>query len=143
MTYLEFYCPHSIELLFDLFYKFNIKTNESYNKKSKQLVLNAIKVLLSQNIIMLGSFDDGENFIEWNIKKEDVLKKIDRKWKIDAEFPDFYNIVWIKYQDWYVYKLKDMGFKSTTNWSSFIENEIGDLEQWIKDNKPKVAADES
>lgn len=137
MTHLEFYCPHSIELLFDFFGKFDIKTNEPYDKNKKQLVFNAINELLIQNIIIVGSIDDGKNFMHWNIENEDVLNKIEQKWKGNTEFPDFYNIVWFKYQKWYLDKLNDMGFKSTTNWNSFIETEIGDLEDWIKTNKPK------
>ncbi len=49
---LKFYIPNYLELLFDFFDELNIKTNSNYSNESKDKVLNILKTLLNQEIIM-------------------------------------------------------------------------------------------
>jgi len=133
----EFYIPHSIELLFDFFGKYNINTNEKYTKEIKRKVLNTISVLIQQKIIFVGNWIDKENFKKWDLANTETIKKIDNLWNENAEFSEFYNIAWFGYEKWYVDALESLGMTSQTDWGYFVKNKIGNLEKWIEDNKPK------
>ncbi len=39
-------------------------------------------------------------------------------------------------QKWYIKKLENLGLTHTTDWEWFVENKIGNLEDWIKKNRP-------
>ena len=47
MKELNFYNPYRVELLFDLFGEFKIKTNELYTKEKKMKVLFWVRKLLN------------------------------------------------------------------------------------------------
>lgn len=50
---------------------------------------------------------------------------------------DFYTIACFETKGWYVNKMRDLGMSPTRNWKMFVEEEIGDLEKWIMENRPE------
>lgn len=137
MTNIEFYCPYRIELLFDFFGKFKVSTQDNnYDRESKNKILNAVSILLEQKIIFAGKWIDVNNFEKWDMTIPKIVLQIDNLWKNNTEFPDFYNMVWFGYQSWYIEGLNRLGFERTRNWETFVREKIGDLEQWIEENKP-------
>lgn len=135
----EFYIPHSIELLFDFFSKLGIDINREHTKRDKKKVLKVIDALLKQKIIHVYSIDKefDDSLKRFEITNKEILKRIDEMWFEGAKFPDFYNMVWFGYEKWYIDALNDLGMPNFENWESFVKQKIGDLEQWIEENKPK------
>ena len=56
---------------------------------------------------------------------------------IEDKDPNFYGMVTFGSKKWYVNKLEEQGLTDTTDWETFVKNKIGDLEQWIEENRPK------
>lgn len=136
MTSIKFYCPYYIELLFDFFGEFNIKTNEKYTSEKKKKVLSAISELLSNEIIFVGKIEN-DVINRWNFSNNEIIKKIDNLWMEETDYAEFYNMVWFGYENWYIEKMEKLGFKNENDWNIFVKTVIGDLELWIKENKPK------
>jgi len=136
MNNYSFYIPNNIELIFDFFGDLAIKPNKPYSKKEKYEVLQWVGKLLKSEILYAGEYDNEKKFKKWNLPINEIIQKIECEWNEDLEFPEFYNLVWFSYQKWYIEALKKRGLTETKDWNNFIKNEIGDLEKWIKENKP-------
>ena len=134
------YEPYVIELLFDFFHELNIKLNKKCSREEKKAVLKVVETMLTQKVIYACSNDnklDGA-LRKWNLSDTEIVNKIDEIWFEGAKFPNFYDMVWFEYQDWYIKALEKKGFvNNITNWESFVKNKIGNLEKWIEENKPK------
>jgi hypothetical protein len=72
-----------------------------------------------------------------DLNTKQTIKFIDVTWFEGADFEDFVDMPMFKYKDWYLNALKNEGLTHTTNWKSFVEEKIGNLEKWIEENKPK------
>ena len=70
-------------------------------------------------------------------KKNGRMTYNDKIWFEGAKFPDLYGMVIFGTQKWYTEALEKKGMTNTTNWKLFVKNKIGNLEQWIEDNRPK------
>lgn len=137
MMNLKFYCPYYIELLFDYFGEFKIKTNERYTKDNKDKVLNSILEMLTNKVIFVSEKKKSE-FVKWNDSNKIIIERINSMWTENANFSDFYEMVWFGYEDWYINALKKEGYrKEKYSWNDFVKTKIGDLEKWIDENKPK------
>ena len=137
MIFKEFYIPHYIEYLFDFFGKYQIKTNKKYTQENKEKVLNSILTLLNQRIIFVGNWIDNNNFKRWNLSNKEIIEKINSLWLEGTEYPELYNIVYFNYEEWYIDELEKLGFNENSNWDTFIKENIGNLEKWIEENRPK------
>lgn len=137
MIPVNFYIPNKIELLFDFFGEFNIKTNEPYIRERKDKVLNSIKIMLLQNVIYVGKYDENKKFETWNTPVEEIISKLDKIWTENMQFSEFYDMVWFGYKKWYLERLVKESYESTMDWKWFIENKIGNIERWIEENKPE------
>ncbi len=92
--------------------------------------------MLKNNLIKVGNEWENEKSIYWDLSKEEILKKINVIWFDGAEYPDFLNMVWFSFMDWYIEALKKEGYgKERILWVDFVEKNIGNLEQWIEENK--------
>jgi hypothetical protein len=131
----KLYCPHTVELLFDFFGEFGIKTNETYSIEKKKKVLSKIHQMLDEEILFVSKKKDNE-FIRWNYPNEKIINRIDELWTETLNFSEFYNMIWFGYQEWYLEKLNILGVQYAKNWDEFINQKIGDLEKWINKNKP-------
>lgn len=68
-----------------------------------------------------------------NFEKMMYLQEL---WFIGADFSDFVSMPMFKYKDWYIKKLEDLGMTHYTDWKTFVNDKIGDLEKWIRENRP-------
>lgn len=59
-------------------------------------------------------------------------------WFIGADFEDFFSMPMFKYKDWYIKKLEDLGMTHYTDWTTFVDENIDDLEKWIEENRPII-----
>ena len=142
MKYLNLYCPLSTEHLWDFIAevldKNKIEFGSFKNKSLKKEVLEIISKLLNDNLIYVGNEWLNQSTIKrWNLSNEEIIKKIDEIWFESAEYPDFFNMIWFGFEDWYKNKIKNLGMTNTINWETFVNYKIGDLEKWIEENKPK------
>lgn len=140
MKYIDLYCPLNAEHLWDFIAAVLDEKNEKYSarKETKKEVLKIIAKQLKFKLLYAGNNWRNQSAIErWDLTNDEVMKKIDEIWFENAKYPDFFNMVWFRYEDWYKNKIEELGMTQTTNWKDFVKNKIGDLEQWIEDNKPK------
>jgi len=109
------------------------------DKLLKEFTLSYINEMIDKDIIYVGNkWSEDKSLIKWKYSKDEIIDKIDKMWNEDATFPDFLEMVWFGYQDWYINALKKMGLgQEKILWRDFIKNNIGNLEKWIEDNKPK------
>lgn len=93
--------------------------------------------MLENDLIRVGNEWDNKKLIYWNLSNMEVLKKIDEMWFENAEYPDFMEMVWFGFQEWYIEALKKEGYgKERILWTDFVEKNIGNLEKWIEKNRP-------
>ena len=136
--YLQIFSPTWTEYLWDIIAI--IKNNDKNISKVeiKKHTLNYIKLMLKNNLIKVGNEWENKKLIFWDLSNEMILKKIDTMWFDGANYPDFLNMVWFGYQEWYIEALKKIGYgKEKILWTDFVDKNIGDLEKWIEGNRPK------
>lgn len=136
------FAPYSNEYLFDFIYLLDYSDNDlksvQQGKKIKFEVIDVIKKLLDLKIILIYSWCNNPELNNKNLTIEETIFHIETIWFNGATFPDFYGMVMFGTQKWYADKLWEIGMTHTTNWESFVNEKIGDLEEWIEKNKPKV-----
>lgn len=133
----NFYIPYKIELLFDFFPELNVRVDKYYSSDEKKEVLKWVRKLLEERIIFAGEFGDDKKLKRWDLSIDKIIDKISANWKEDIDFPGFYNIVWFGYEDWYINALKKEGYNDELDWKWFLDNKIGEIEVWVKENRPK------
>lgn len=69
--------------------------------------------------------------------KIQTLRLIENIWFEGADYSDFIGMIIFKHKDWYIKALEKEGFTHTKNWENFVKEKIGNLEKWIKQNRPK------
>ena len=127
---LEFF--HSI--MFSLGYSYDDIPSE-YARESALL---AIEKLFENDLIRIVRWGDDEKFFEnKNFTLRESMLIIRAKWISDFSIPDFYGSIIFGLEDWYTNALEKEGITDTTDWKWFVENKIGDLRQFIKENKPE------
>lgn len=134
--YLEIFSPTWTEYLWDIISI--IKNNDKFISKAetKKNTLNYITIMLKNNMVKVGNEWENKKLIYWDLSNEEILKKIDLMWFDDAEYPDFLNMVWFGYQEWYIKALKKEGYKKERIlWADFVDKNIGNFEKWIEKNK--------
>ncbi len=132
----NFYAPHNIELLFDFFGELGIKPINPYTIEDKNKVLMWVKKLLENKILYAGEYDDKKRFITWDISINEIIDKINNIWLEDMEFSKFYDIVWFKYQEWYIKELEKIGYNDRVDWNTFVESKFNmNVEGWVKTRK--------
>ncbi|MDY7395713.1 hypothetical protein UMM65_10700 [Aureibaculum sp. 2210JD6-5] len=106
--------------------------------KARRDGLKVINQLFVLDLIEI--FHWGKYQRELNDKKLsifEIMMYIQELWFIGANFENFHNMPMFKYKNWYISELEKLGMTHTTDWEEFVKNKIGDLEKWIKENKPK------
>ncbi|MDG2193281.1 MAG: hypothetical protein P8K77_00200 [Polaribacter sp.] len=134
--YINLFCPNSNEYLFDYIYALGFKDIDSKNWKPRLVILSVLEYLFRLKIINVYSWPNHPELEKKGMTIKETIETIDKLWSNNATFPDFYGIVMFENQKWYTEALEKKGLTQTTNWEKFIENEIGDLEKFIEDNRP-------
>jgi len=133
---INLFAPNSNEYLYDYIYLLEYKDEDANNWKSRLVILSVLKYLLKLKIIYIYSWCD-ENLNDENRSIDEIISQINIKWKKNTIFPDYYNIVMFGTQNWYIEKLTKLGMTNTTNWETFVKDNIGNLEKWIEENRPE------
>ena len=131
------FCPGANEFLYDYIYLLGYTDNASNDWKARHIVLSVLKHLLELDIIYIYSWYNQPELKGKRMTIDEIIKKIDNLWFENAIFPDFYNMVMFGSKKWYIEALRKLGMTHTTNWEAFVKETIGDLEQWIEENRPK------
>lgn|SRR5690606_1194456 len=136
---IDIFCPLYNEYLWDIMSIIKNDNKHISDKLLKEFTLSYINEMIDKDIIYVGNkWSEDKSLIKWKYSKDEIIDKIDKMWNEDATFPDFLEMVWFGYQDWYINALKKMGLgQEKILWRDFIKNNIGNLEKWIEDNKPK------
>jgi len=132
------FSPFSIECLWHIIAKIkDNRPNISFNDLKSQ-TLEIIEYFLNYKLFFLiEKITDDKKFIRSNKSDKEIIEYIEKSWNEDTEFIDLYILAWFRYESWYRDGLVSLGLTPTTNWEDFVSNNIGNLEKWIKKNKPK------
>lgn len=134
-SYIDLLCPFYIEYLWAI--TSLLKQNKE-EKQIKEKSLFIIAKLLDLKVIYIGNeWTTDKTILKWNLPFKEIIEKIDEMWFKDAQFPDFYEMIFIGYEEWYIKALEKKGLSSAKNWKEFVNQNVGDLEKWIEENKPK------
>ncbi len=135
-NYIGLFCPDSNEYLYNYIYELGYTDNDSKNWKCRYIVLSVIKYLLDNQVIYIYDWPNYPE-IKKNMSNADIIKTIDKLWLKESKYPDFFGMVIFGTSKWYKDNLERLGLTIYTDWNKFVQSEIGDLEKWIENNKPK------
>lgn len=138
---INLFCPGTNEFIFDFIYQLGYSDKDlkklKGRKKIKKEVLEVLQYLIELDILSVKLWLHKPELNKKRISTNQTINEIDKVWFINARYPDFYNMVLFGVPDWYYKSLKKNGFSETMDWKTFVEEKIGNLEQWIENNKPK------
>ena len=141
---IDIFCPNYTEYLWDIIAI--IKNDNKYisNDVLKYFTLAYVSEMIEKDIIYVGNEWITNNTLKyWELSKDEIINRINEMWFENAEYPDFLGMVWFGFQEWYIEALKKEGYgKERMLWADFVEKNIGDLEKWIEENKPKDGIDD-
>lgn len=112
--------------------------NNFTTKEARRDGLTAINKLFELDLIEI--FHWGEYESELENKELSIFQKmmyLQELWFVGADFGDFAGMPMFKFKDWYINKLKEFGLEEYNDWTKFVNEKIGNLENWILENKPK------
>lgn len=133
---IELFSPEGVEFIYNILDSVGITDFKSL--EAKNIGLTIIKKLFGLGLIEVyhwGTYHEDLNGQELSLKQ--IIALIEKVWFVGADYPDFFGMPMFKYKDWYLKALEKEGLTITTNWKTFVKEEIGDLEQWIEKNRPK------
>ena len=132
----ELFMPDGVEFIYNVLENIGFVNYTSIEAKEKGL--DAIQKLLELELIEVFHWGEYHNELkDKDISNEEIMKHIDEVWFIGADFEHFISMPMFKYKNWYLNSLEKEGLTMTTNWKKFVKEKIGDLEQWIEENRPK------
>lgn len=134
--YLDLLAPNGIEYIWGVYMHLGISDSEASKPKNKKLVLNVIESLMNYSIIYVKEWYQKLELNSKRLTIEETIHYLDEIWNEKAEYPDFYNMVYFASPDWYIDKTRELGLNMTTDWKTFVNEKIGDLEKWIQENRP-------
>ncbi len=135
-NYIGLFSPYSNEYLYNYIYELGYTDKDSGNWKCRFIVLSTINYLLENKIIYIYDWPNHPS-INKKLSNEDIIKTIDKSWLQESKYPDFFGMVIFGTSQWYKDNLERLGMTIYTDWNKFVQSEIGDLEKWIENNKPK------
>jgi len=130
-------CPHAFEFVSFLLGFLGFSEEEYDTPEARNEVLTTLHLLLELDVLAVQTWFAKPELDEKSLSVDEMIKFIDEIWFRGARFPDFYDMVLFTSTDWYEQKLRELGLTYTTDWHFFLDNVIGDLEKWIKENRPK------
>jgi hypothetical protein len=137
--YLNLFLPNDgVEFLQNIMFGLRYTYKDLSSKKAKNDTLFVVQRMLELDLIYVFHWGDKNEFLkdkQFSIKE--TINYIDSIWFEGADYSDFYGMIMFGHKKWYTDKLENLGMTQTTNWEKFVQDEIGDLEKWIEENKPK------
>tara|TARA_R100001377_G_C3142603_1_gene93263 strand:+ start:199 stop:648 length:450 start_codon:yes stop_codon:yes gene_type:complete len=138
--YIDILHPFHLENLWQLVKYVENKTNNLKPNELKEITLKILTFLLNEKLIYIleNNFMYNKDFKRTHLSNTLIMQSINEKWTSSISDDDLYNLAWFKFEDWYINKLSEKGLNIyTMDWNKFLEDNIGDLEQWINHNRPK------
>lgn len=138
--YINLFLPNDgVEFLFNIINDgLGIEVNSPLSLENREKTLMVIKELLKLKLIYVSSWCRSQRFIKKKtLSVGETMDILDNIWFKEAKYPDYYDMVKFRHKDWYVQKLEELGFDHFTDWKWFVKNKIGNLENWIEENRPK------
>lgn len=129
--------PYYLEYLWDLISVLGFKNSEVNEESTKKSVLKAIQIMLNLKVLKISNWIKEPELNKKRLSINETLENIDRIWFKGANYQDFYDMIMFENQKWYIESLEKAGMNPTTNWKKFVKENIGNLEKWINENKPK------
>ena len=136
--YINLFIPDDgVEFIHSIIQSLGYGIKDFKSQEVRTETLEAIRQLLEIEMLEVYSWHGHDVKTEVpKLSNEEILKKVKEQWFIGADYVDFLGMVMFGHPSWYVDKLNELGFTPTTDWKWFVKHKIGDLEKWIKDNKP-------
>ena len=135
--YIYLLCPNGIEYIWEVYMHLDMNDDDAIEPNNKKIVLSVLKKLMSYGVVIVDQWFQKPELNNLSLSIDDTIKYINEIWHENSKYPDLYNMVLFASSDWYVNKTKELGFTETTDWKTFVKKNIGDLESWIEDNRPK------
>lgn len=133
---LDLVCPNPFEFLTELLSLLGYSNKEYNLKTTREDVLETLKLLFELQVLDVHTWYAKPQLNNLDLSIIEKLNHINEIWFKGAKYPDFYNMMIFVSPDWYINQTKELGLTMTTNWKTFVKENIGDLEQWIEKNKP-------
>ncbi|MEW2922282.1 hypothetical protein AB1A65_12485 [Muricauda sp. ANG21] len=88
------------------------------------------------HVIHWGEHHDLIKKLNLDVKQTTIFIK--EVWPENMEYPDYFGFISLGYKSWYMKKMDELGYvQFNTDWKTFVKEKIGNLEQWIEQNRPK------
>lgn len=141
---LNIFTPDGIELIYRILENvgcYQVVQDKSHlTAQARENGLKAIEILCDMKLIEVFQWGiEIPNISKTNFTKGELIAHLRKVWKVGTETHEFYALPMFIYKKWYLDALKEKGLIDihTTNWKKFVKNEIGDLEKWIEEVRPK------
>jgi len=106
-------------------------------KEARRDGLRVIYELFELGLLEIFNWGEYEDKLKHKyLSNNEKMIYIQELWFLGADFCDFHQMPMFKFKDWYIKKLEKIGISHTTDWVSFVNTKIVDLEKWIEINKP-------
>jgi len=136
-NYIDLLDPYSTECFWHIVSKIKDHDKKIEFSELKLSALHILEYMLENKIVfIIEKITQDKRIIRDKRTTNEVLKYIDKSWNEETEFIDLYNLAWLGFENWYKNDLIKIGLKETINWKHFVKNNIGDLMNWINENKP-------
>ena len=132
--------PYNLESLNHLALFIKDKKRDLDFENLKLITLNVLEYLIDNDIIYIldPNWMKNKEYTQSKLSKESIINIANEKWSHNISDEEFYDLFWFRFQDWYTTKLVEKGLTYYSfDWNEFINEKIGNLEQWIKENRPK------
>lgn len=136
--YVNLFLPDDgVEFIHSIIESLGYGIRDYKSSEVREETLEAISQLLELKMLEVYRWEaNQEEPNDRKLSDKEILNKVEQQWFIGADYVDFLGMVMFGHPSWYVDKLNELGFTPTTDWKWFVKHKIGDLEKWIKDNKP-------
>lgn len=132
---IDLFCPGTNAFIFDFIYQLGYYDRDfgNLNKENtiKKEVLEAIKILIYLEVMYIKNWYDKQEISKNLMTTNAIIEEIDKIWFNSARYPDFFNMLLFGNPEWYFNSLKKIGMSETTDWKTFVNENIGNLEKWI------------
>ncbi|MFS4456718.1 hypothetical protein [Maribacter sp. 2304DJ31-5] len=135
---MDLFHPEGIEFISTILFGLGYTYENLSTKQARDGGLEVIELLFDLELIEVfhwGNYNEKLNGTE--LSKKQILNYIEELWFEGTDVPDFYGMPMFKYKNWYINALKKEGFQFRgMDWKTFVNENIGDLEKWIEENRP-------
>lgn len=129
--------PYPFEYIHELLGLLGYSSKQYNTFKAKRDTLETLAVLLDLEMLKVCDWVKEPELNQKKMSKTEVMLYICLFWSEKVEFDHFYDTTLFGTQKWYLEKLEKLGMTHSTNWEAFVRDKIGDLEEWIENNRPK------